>query len=180
MTAIFSPDRRYRYTLSRRWPMDLLLNLKAGGVLSPHPQAVVAFIGLNPSTADETIDDPTIRRCMAFARGWGFGGLVMLNLFAFRATDPAAMKREDDPVGPENDAYLAQALSVASLWVCCWGNHGDFRGRGRQVLDLMVGLCARAPNGGPPIRHFGLTKTGQPRHPLYMPKMAVLEEMLIF
>lgn len=117
-TARFSPCRRYRYELWRRWDV---------------PTAPFAmFIGLNPSTADETADDPTIRRCIRFARDWGFGGLLMTNLFAFRATDPAVMKAEAEPVGPENSAIIQSNACNAGIIIAAWGVHGVHMGRDRK------------------------------------------------
>ena len=142
VSAVFSPDRVYRYELRRTWG----------------PGPVVAFIGLNPSTADETVDDPTIRRCIGFAKRWGYGGLVMLNLFAFRATDPRDMRAADDPVGPDNDRHLIAATSESGLVVAAWGVHGAYRNRDREVAGLLAwNLMA-----------LGLTRDGHPRHPLYV------------
>lgn len=137
------PRRPYRYTLTRRW---------ADG-----PAMLV--IGLNPSTADETVDDPTIRRCMRFARDWGYGGVLMGNLFAFRATDPRAMKTALDPVGERNDHWLWRLASLAGVVVAAWGAHGEHRGRAQAVVDSRV-LGS--------FTVLGLTKDGHPRHPLYM------------
>lgn len=142
-TALMSPCGFYRYVLTRSWP---------------GPATVVAFVGLNPSTADANVDDPTIRRCIAFAKAWGFGGLVMVNLFAFRATQPADMFAAADPVGPDNDLRLRQVSQSASITVEAWGAHGGFLGRDRAVRDLLV------------RRHYlRLTKDGHPGHPLYLP-----------
>ena len=100
-SAAFSPCRRYRYCLSRVW------NPKLPSVM---------FVGLNPSTADEQEDDPTVRRCIGFARNWNFGGLILVNLFAYRSTDPADLLRVDDPVGPGNDKHiLASAAGQGGL-----------------------------------------------------------------
>lgn len=141
-TAHLSPCRRYRYALWRRWGEG------------PHAM----FVGLNPSTADETADDPTIRRCIAFARAWGFGALCMTNLFAYRATQPADMLVQDDPVGPENDAYLRRLAAEAGVVVAAWGTHGTHGGRHRVVRDMLPGL-----------HYLRLTKDGHPGHPLYLP-----------
>ena len=100
--AAFSPDRRYRYTLRRQWDDALPYCL---------------FVMLNPSTADATQDDPTIRRCIGFTKAWGFGGLLVGNLFALRSTDPAALYHADDPVGPENDSCLRTLRDEAALSV---------------------------------------------------------------
>lgn len=141
--AIFSSCRTFRYALMRWWDDRL---------------GSAVFIGLNPSTADETTDDPTIRRCVRFARDWGYGGVVMANLFAFRATKPADMKRAADPVGPQNDRWLKTITAPAGITVAAWGNHGTFRARDMAVRDL-----------GMPLHYLRLTKAGQPEHPLYLP-----------
>lgn len=125
---------------------------------------LVAFIGLNPSTADETADDPTIRRCVAFAKRWGYGGLVMLNLFAFRATDPRDMRSAASPVGPENDDHLRAVAAEAALVVAAWGVGGSYFGRDFRVRRLM----------GDGLMALGFTKSGQPRHPLYVKADATL------
>ena len=117
----------------------------------------MAFVCLNPSTADEVQDDPTVRRCIRYAKDWGYGGMAMLNLFAFRATDPEAMKRAKDPVGPENDIYLSEWSAGARVTVCAWGAQGVFLGRDKEVLPLL-----HRPH------YLALTADGQPRHPLYL------------
>jgi hypothetical protein len=144
VTAYFSPCRTWRYSLTR--------------ALAPHTgEGTVAFIGLNPSTADEKRDDPTIRRCIGFAlRDWGFARLEVLNLFAFRATKPTALLAADDPVGPENDSTIAEVLDAADLVVCVWGAFPN-GGRSAGVLELVD-----APHC------LGVTKNGSPRHPLYV------------
>ncbi len=143
-TAMFSDDRIYRYSLSRIW------NERKG---------VVAFIGLNPSTADENVDDPTITRCIRFTDSWGYGGITMVNLFAFRATNPKDMKAAKDPVGPSNDLELMRADFCSDLVILAWGIHGDFLNRNKKVLSYL-----REPHC------LALTKAGQPRHPLYLSK----------
>lgn len=155
-SAIFSPGREYRYSLVRDWSGD--------------PRSHVVFVGLNPSTADETTDDPTVRRCIRFARDWGAGGMVMLNLFAYRATDPRAMKRHSAPIGPGNDRCFDWYCDTARFVVCCWGAHGDHLLRGRYVTALLRNSCREK------LRVFGLTKDGHPRHPLYLSKSSALEE----
>jgi hypothetical protein len=117
------------------------------------------FVGLNPSTADETLDDPTIRRCIGFAKDWGYSGLCMTNLFAFRATDPAKMLAAQDPVGPDNDKVLQELAQNAGVVVAAWGTHGAHLKRDAHVRSLLTRLhCLR------------LTKAGFPGHPLYLPK----------
>ena len=154
--AYFDDEKKYRYSLWRRFHEDVCLTEMA------------VFIGLNPSTADETEDDPTIRRCSGFARDWGRGGFVMLNLFAYRATDPKAMKAERNPVGPINDDVLRAVTSVGNPVVCCWGNHGIHQDCWWRVKVILHGTCKRS------VFHFGLTKAGQPRHPLYLLKSSML------
>jgi len=117
------------------------------------------FIGLNPSTADEKKDDPTIRRCIGYARDWGYAGLCMMNLFAFRSTLVKKMKAADDPVGPENDHTLIVMAKAAEIIIACWGIHGAYMGRGEQVRKLI-----------PQLHYLQLTKEGFPGHPLYLPK----------
>lgn len=139
--ATFSPCRRYRYTLWRRWGDGPYAN----------------FVGLNPSTADETQDDPTIRRCIRFAREWGYGALCMTNLFAFRATDPKVMLAEPAPIGPQNDDWLRASGIDAGIVIAAWGAHGGHHNRDEAVLGMFANM-----------HHLGLTKDGKPRHPLYL------------
>lgn len=146
----FSEDRRYRYVLWRQWTD------------TPQPRYLMV-IGLNPSTADETTDDPTIRRCIDFARRWGFDALCMTNLFAFRATDPKEMKEEPDPVGDENSFWLQRLGREAGLVLAAWGVHGEHLRRNAEVLDLLH-------RDGIQLFCLGTTKAGHPRHPLYIRK----------
>jgi hypothetical protein len=148
-SAEFSPCRLYRYTLWRWW----------GPAPGDVDRGYVVFVGLNPSTADEVNDDPTIRRCIAFARAWGFSGLCMVNLFAFRSKEPADMLAAEDPVGPENDVWLKRLVSKAGLVVAAWGVHGTHMARDTQVKQLI-----------PEMHYLRLTKDGHPGHPLYLPK----------
>jgi hypothetical protein len=116
------------------------------------------FVGLNPSTADAHVDDPTIRRCIGFAEAWGYGRLLVGNLFAFRATRPSALLKARDPIGPENDRYLASMADEADIIVAAWGAHGSFIGRDATVRAML-----------PKLHVLRLTKRGQPGHPLYLP-----------
>ncbi|HEX8200407.1 MAG TPA: DUF1643 domain-containing protein, partial [Isosphaeraceae bacterium] len=120
------------------------------------------FLLLNPSTADERTDDPTVARCVRRARDWGFDALVVTNLFAFRATDPRALSAAEDPVGADNDATILAVARSASLVVCGWGVHGALRGRAAEVLRLLA-------EAGIPAFCLGWTLGGAPRHPLYLP-----------
>lgn len=143
--ACFDSTGAYRYALWRSWDDAL-------------PR--VAFLLLNPSTADAERDDPTIRRCIAYARQWGFGSLHVVNLFAYRATNPRDLLAAPDPVGPDNDAHLLEATRAATLTVAGWGLHGRHNGRAAAVRSL---LSAR------PLHTLALTASGEPRHPLYLP-----------
>ena len=140
----------YRYRLHR----DL-------GRVMFGPGGTVLFCMLNPSTATATTDDPTIRRCMGFARDWGHDRLAVVNLFAVRATNPRDMLLVDDPVGRENDAAIMDEAIAAVAIVVAWGEHGRHDGRGAAVLRMLQ-------EAGPPVLALGLTATGHPRHPLYV------------
>jgi hypothetical protein len=142
--AKFSPCRTWRYFLRREWSSA----------------SKVAFIMLNPSTADETQDDPTIRRCIGYAKAWGYGGLVVGNIFAFRSTDPRGLLTAADPVGPDNDYWLAN-IGLGTDTICAWGTHGKLQERGAKVLKLL------RSNGAKPMA-LKLTTGGQPSHPLYL------------
>lgn len=152
--AIFSQSRTWRYVLWRKWNEDL---------------PMVAFCGLNPSTADEENDDPTLRRCIGFAKSWGYGGLYMLNIFAFRATYPREMEAAADPIGPDNDRTIKEYQRRSDLTVACWGVFGAHLGRGDHVLKNIL-------TAGP-VKCLGRTRHGQPRHPLYLPKNQALEDL---
>jgi hypothetical protein len=112
---------------------------------------------LNPSTADESTDDPTLRRCVGFAKSWGFGALAVGNLFAYRSTTPRSLRFCADPVGSENDRWLIRLHDESSLTVAAWGNHGRLHGRTSAVRRLLPGLHI-----------LGLTRLGEARHPLYV------------
>lgn len=145
-TALYSDCEVYRYALTRQWD--------AG------PR--IAYVMLNPSTASELRNDPTIERCERRARQMGAGAFRVVNLFAFRATDPRDLRAADAPLGPDNDRHLIAAASWADQIVCGWGVHGAHQDRGPRVATML-----RA--GGYAPCHLGLTKDGHPRHPLYRP-----------
>lgn len=145
-TAEFSPCRQYRYVLWRRW----------GDLLSGNGKYLMV-IGLNPSTADETADDPTIRRCIDFAKRWGFSALCMTNLFAWRDTLPENMKKAAEPIGIENDGYLVELGDAAGMVLAAWGKHGSHMGRAKKVLAHLTTVHALKVN-----------KDGSPMHPLYV------------
>ena len=139
--ARFSRCGKYRYALCRKWN---------GG-------ESVMFVGLNPSTADQYQDDPTVRRCIRFARDWGFGRLVVVNLFAFRSTDPRVLGAVKDPVGPTNDRHIRDLASDVQLVIAAWGNRGRLLNRHQLLLGWL-----------PDPHCLGITKSGLPRHPLYL------------
>src|ERR687886_2684884 len=137
--AAFSRCGRYRYALWREWGPG---------------RSTVLFVALNPSTADHRRDDPTVRRCIRFARDWGFGSIALANLFAYRTPEPRLLRRVDDPVGPANDRWLSRLVREAELVVAAWGARGDHRGRAAAVAPCLGRLHC-----------LGLTQGGAPRHP---------------
>lgn len=145
-TAIYSNCERYRYSLTRVWDEN---------------RRKVLFIMLNPSTATEMQNDPTVERCERRSRALGFGAFCVTNIFAWRNTDPRKMRAAKDPVGPENDTAILQACVWCDQVICAWGSHGEHLARGQKVADLLVPLKN-------PLYHLGLTKSGQPKHPLYI------------
>jgi hypothetical protein len=145
--AAFSACRRWRTLLWRRWDAA---------------RPVANFVMLNPSTADETVLDPTCSRARDFAERWGYGALVVTNVFAFRATDPAEMKAARNPVGTANDAAIVKAAKASALVVCAWGNHGAHLGRSSAVKRLLT-------RAGVPLHVLRLNANGEPAHPLYLP-----------
>lgn len=144
--AEFSPNRRYRYRLHRFW-----------GDEKP-----CVFVMLNPSTADEVENDPTVERCQRRAQSMGFGGLIVVNIFALRSTDPRALYEPTiDPVGAENDAAIRRAVQEGGMVVCAWGKHGHLKLRGREVLNLILS------EGATPFA-LKVNSDGTPAHPLYI------------
>lgn len=143
-SASFDRRRIYRYQLWRRWSDG---------------HRYVQFICLNPSTADETVDDPTVRKYVKFARSWGYDAFCMTNIFAYRATDPRVMMRAADPVGFGNNRHILQVAKDASLIVCAWGRGGSHLGRGSKVRQLLRRFDL----------HYLRLTVGQPWHPLYLP-----------
>jgi len=141
--AVFSACRTYRYALWRTWEMR-----------TPS----ILFVGLNPSTADDQHDDPTIRRCIRFAQNWGYGGIYVANLFSFRATRPTTLKANSNPIGSETEDWIHRLSQETLYTIACWGNHGSFLQRNQVITQMIANLyCLR------------ITKQGQPAHPLYLP-----------
>lgn len=144
--ALYSDCENYRYALTRIWD-------------DRRPK--VLFVMLNPSTATEVQNDPTVERCERRARALGFGGFRVCNIFAWRATNPKDMRAQADPVGPGNDAAILEASAWADEIVCAWGTHGAHMNRGLKVAHLLH-------ETGLPLKHLGLSKAGHPKHPLYI------------
>lgn len=171
-TTVFSGCRKYRYTLWRDWGCDLF---EGDGI--SRDRGYVQFIGLNPSTADEVNDDPTIRRCIDYAKRWGYGALCMTNIFAWRDTDPDKMKLAENPIGEPydsltvidrpnaapnlfdtwNDYWLAKIADGAAVTVAAWGKHGSHLKRADHVKHLI-----------PNLHYLKLNGDGSPQHPLYL------------
>jgi len=145
-TAVYSDCERYRYMLTRTW--------------APGGRRAL-FVMLNPSTATEVQNDPTVERCERRARALGFGAFRVTNIFAWRDTDPKKMRAALDPVGPQNDAAIVESTGWADQIICAWGAHGAHLGRGDAVEALLRST-------GRPLYHLGLTKAGHPKHPLYI------------
>lgn len=153
-SAIISDDKKYRYVLNRNIPSVLRWVRRC------------VFIMLNPSTADAQNDDPTIRRCIAFAKREGCTQLSVVNLFALRATDPKELLNHNDPVGPENFKYLILEIERADIVIAAWGSH--------RMADCSLARELSKLDG---IQCLGKTKTGKPRHPLYVKSDQPLEQL---
>lgn len=153
--ADFSLCRKYRYTLRRTWNLD---------------KPSILFIMLNPSTADEFVDDPTNKRIVSFSKKWGFGSLVTCNLFAFRTPYPKKLKKEKYPVDEypgQNNTWLRIESSKAKKIIAAWGNYGEYLNQDLAVEELLKDF---------ELFSFGLTNTGQPKHPLYLPENTKLQK----
>ena len=144
--AVFSTCRRWRYLLWRRWDES---------------RPAANFLMLNPSTADELQLDPSCTRARNYAERWGFGALIVTNLFGWRATDPGEMKAVRDPVGRGNDAAIVRAAQASALVVCAWGNHGAHLERSARVLALLA-------DNRVALSHLKRNSSGEPAHPLYL------------
>jgi hypothetical protein len=145
--ASFSDCLKYRFTLWRVWDIGPTVN----------------FLMLNPSTADDVTNDPTVERCERRAKILGFGGLFVTNLFAYRATAPKEMKLQLDPIGVGNDEAIIETASVCEMVVCAWGEHGSHRYRDDEVFRLL------RKNHASKLHYLKISKGGTPSHPLYLP-----------
>lgn len=156
--ALISADGRYRYRLWRLWNVDA---------------PVMVWVMLNPSTADAETDDPTIRKCIGFAKAHRYGGIIVVNLFAWRATDPKELARLDDPVGPENDEHIVWACR-APLLATVVGGWGANRFAAKRATRVKVVIQSA---GGRHIHCFRQSASGAPWHPLYLPYSSPLERL---
>jgi hypothetical protein len=141
--AIFSDDRVYRYVLWRIWDSEL---------------PMVNIVGLNPATADEFTNDPTMRRCSAFAKSWGYGGFYMTNLFAYRTAYPKQLLKVENPIGADNDYWLNEIAARVDRVILAWGVNGTYLNRDNKVYEILKykAYC------------IDKTKQGHPKHPLYL------------
>ena len=153
--ADISSCERYRYSLWRIWDEN---------------KPLIGFVGLNPSTADGEFDDKTISRCIKFCEEWGFGGFYMMNLFAYRSTDSGMMMNEENPIGDDNNKFLAELGNKVQRVVVCWGNNGAFRNRSNEVLEMLKGND---------LYCLAINQSGEPKHPLYVNGSAQLIPYII-
>lgn len=160
--AVFSPCRTYRYSLWRRFYRLFL---------TPMEERLIVYIGLNPSTANEDYDDPTMTRLTSFSKQFGYDGFVMLNLFGLVSTDPVPMLKHESPTGPDNNRAIDIITSEAAAVVCCWGSHGSHRDRHKEVYELL-----KFNN----IQAFDVNQDGQPKHPLYVKGDTLLDKFTPF
>lgn len=144
--AQFSPDMKYRYLLQRFLP-------------GKGPKGIVAAIGLNPSTADQDVNDPTITRLIKYATKWQYKEFRMLNVFAYRSTDPKELYHQEDPVGPDNNAVIRGAVKSADLILCAWGTHAVHQDRHNRMMSIL---------SGKKLHCLKVTKENYPQHPLYL------------
>jgi len=144
--AHFSDDGIYRYWLSRHWD---------------YSKNNIAWIMLNPSTADGKKDDNTIRKCIKFSEFWGFGGMIVVNLFAARSTDPKQLKNFPDPVGPDNNYFLLNATKYCKTIIAAWGNHGTYLNQSERVKEQFR-------LHGKKLNCLHVNNSGEPKHPLYI------------
>lgn len=150
--AEFSPCEKYRYKLWRYF--------------RENPTSIVNFLMLNPSTATATVQDPTVERCCRRVQSWGFDGLIVTNLFAWRSTHPAVLKTLHDPIGPENNTAIERAANESALIVCAWGKDGSIQNRGKQIRAALERKFLEKTS------YLRLCKGGEPEHPLYVPYSA--------
>ena len=150
MSAIISPCGQYRYRLERTVAME---------------GPVYAFFGINPSTADASLDDATVRKWIGFTKKWGGSRFIVGNVFAFRATDVKALASVDDPYGPDIGDHITSIIEDADILVPCWGNTTKVPPQLQDAFDVLMDALV---SSGKPVRHFGQTNAGDPKHPLML------------
>lgn len=152
--ATFSSCGRYRYQLDRRWS-------ESG--------ARLCWVMLNPSTADHRLDDPTVRRCIAFSKSWGFGAVYVVNLFAWRSTDPRLLPPGREAIGDDCDHYIRTSMELSSMVVCAWGTASAAPPEVRDLLrERSCAISDLAKLSGRTLEAISVTKDGVPGHPLYL------------
>lgn len=149
-SAVLSPCGRYRYRLDRE--------IQPEGI-------VIAYFGINPSTADASIDDHTVRKWRGFTRGFGGRRFIVGNVFSFRATDVKALATCEAPIGPEHEQYIGQIIKDADVLVPCWGGMTKVP---RELRSAFERLLQQLLDSGKPVKHFGFTASGDPKHPLML------------
>lgn len=158
MSAIISPCGKYRYRLDRQVGME---------------GPVYAFFGINPSTADATEDDATVRKWIGFTKTWGGSRFIVGNVFAYRATDVKVLATVEDPFGDAIGDHVTDILTEADILVPCWGNTSKVPPKLQYAFDVLLDALV---SSGKPVRHFGLTKAGDPMHPLMLGYDTKLQE----
>lgn len=163
MSAIISPCGKYRYRLERKMDLrQLLLNASADSKLRGK---TIAFFGVNPSTADASIDDATVRKWIGFCERWGVPRFIVGNVFAYRATDVRELAAVDDPFGDDIGDHITDLIIEADILVPCWGDTGKVPPQLQYAFDVLMDALV---SSGKPVLHFGLTKGGDPKHPLML------------
>lgn len=161
MSAVLSPCRRYRYQLER--------------TVSMHEDNTYAYFGINPSTADESEDDATVRRWIGFTERFNSSRFLVGNAFAFRATDVNDLAKASDPVGPDNDKILSNIIQQADILVPCWGSRNKLPVELHTRLDNVLAMLKKS---GKPVMAFGFAATGDPKHPLMLSYNTKLVEVI--
>ncbi len=160
MSAVLSSCGLYRYRLEREM-VPVLALAKPGPLLGK----TVLFVGVNPSTADATLNDATVRKWMGFCHRWGVPRFLVGNVFAYRATDVRMLASVEDPYGPEIGDHISDQISASDVLIPCWGDTGKVPPQLRDAFDVMMDALV---SSGKPVMHFGLTKAGDPKHPLML------------
>lgn len=165
MSAIISECGKYRYRLERDRLPPLAECIIDDENFHPLAGKTVAFFGVNPSTADASVDDATVRKWIGFCRRWGVSRFIVGNVFSYRATDVRELAKVPFQQGPQHFAHLEKIIEDADVLVPCWGSRDKVPNDLRNQIDMMIGWLHRT---GKPVMHFGLTSSGDPKHPLML------------